>query len=883
MKRMLIAALVAVTLAGVSCGEKTLIQNKETRKNVKANLENRQTWLPQMPEGITADEREALDFLYAYLPVGDVADYPVDLYLSNARTALKAQAELPWGTVVPNDLFLHYVLPVRVNNENLDTSRETFYNELRDRVKGLSMEDAILEVNHWCHEKVIYTPSDGRTMSPSAIVRNAQGRCGEESTFTVSALRAVGIPARQVYTPRWAHTDDNHAWVEAWANGQWYYLGACEPEPVLNMGWFDAPSKRGMLMHTKIFGQYNVGDEEIIVQNPLFTEINVTHNYAPVSRATVIVTDENGGRVPDAQLDFGIYNYAEYYPAVRKTTDKNGETTMVAGKGDMIVWATDGSKFGYGQLSFGKTDTLDIVLNHAGNTNENYAVNFDIVPPVEAPAAQRVTPEQRAENDRRLAREDSIRNAYIATWITEADARQFAKLNGMNEDKVWDILHTSRGNYDSILNVLVHGHKNGIQDVTFDLLDVVARKDLQDTPAGILNDHADRAAQFKERPFFQQYILNPRVGTELLVAYRAVLEPVVADMTIGDIIAKAKGVQLVDSLNPAGVPITALGVHKLNMGDRAARDRYFIAMARTKGIPARYEPVTRRLQYYDLDASKWMYVEFDSAEASGTAAPRGTLMVNYTPTKKNDDPKYYSHFTVAKLAGGRYSTISLSNPDADMGAAGSLKAIFRQPVPLEEGDYMLVTGTRMANGTVLSEAKFFSVKAGEQTTLDLTMREDDNAVQVIGNMNSEQKFYAVGADGKVNAEPQSILATSGRGYYVVALLGVNQEPTNHALRDIAALNSEFEKWGRSMIFLFQNEQQLAAYNPAPFGQLPGTITYGVDMDGGMRAMLKESLEISNMDNLPIFVIGDTFNRVVFFSQGYTIGLGEQMMKVINSL
>ncbi len=66
-------------------------------------------------------------------------------------------------------------------------------------------------------------------------IRSAYGRCGEQSTFTVAALRAIGIPARQVYTPRWAHTDDNHAWVEAWADGTWYFLGACEPEAVLNL------------------------------------------------------------------------------------------------------------------------------------------------------------------------------------------------------------------------------------------------------------------------------------------------------------------------------------------------------------------------------------------------------------------------------------------------------------------------------------------------------------------------------------------------------------------------------------------------------------------------------------------------------------------------
>ena len=81
-------------------------------------------------------------------------------------------------------------------------------------------------------------------------------------------MRAVGIPARQVYTPRWAHCDDNHAWVEVWGGDKWYYLGACEPEPHLDMGWFTAPSKRGILMHAKVYGDYT-GEEEIMKKTPL--------------------------------------------------------------------------------------------------------------------------------------------------------------------------------------------------------------------------------------------------------------------------------------------------------------------------------------------------------------------------------------------------------------------------------------------------------------------------------------------------------------------------------------------------------------------------------------------------------------------------------------
>ena len=37
-------------------------------------------------------------------------------------------------TKVPELLFRHFVLPIRVNNETLDRSRMEFYNELRDRV-----------------------------------------------------------------------------------------------------------------------------------------------------------------------------------------------------------------------------------------------------------------------------------------------------------------------------------------------------------------------------------------------------------------------------------------------------------------------------------------------------------------------------------------------------------------------------------------------------------------------------------------------------------------------------------------------------------------------------------------------------------------------------
>ncbi len=262
------------------------------------------------------------------MPIGDLTDYEGDLYLRSVRSTFKAQQEMPWGDSIPEDIFRHFVLPIRVNNETLDESRIVFYDELKDRVKNLSLHDAILEVNHWCHEKVVYTPSDARTSSPMASVKTAYGRCGEESTFTVAALRAVGIPARQVYTPRWAHTDDNHAWVEAWVDGKWHFMGACEPEPVLDLGWFNGPAYRGMLMHTKAFGRYN-GPEEVMSVTANYTEINVIDNYAPTAKAYVTVVDASGSPVEPADVEFKIYNYAEFYSVATKKTDKEAKKLLV--------------------------------------------------------------------------------------------------------------------------------------------------------------------------------------------------------------------------------------------------------------------------------------------------------------------------------------------------------------------------------------------------------------------------------------------------------------------------------------------------------------------------------------------------------------------------
>ena len=887
MKFLSICALsVVLMFSTLSCTEKHLIGDEAERAAVQADFENRAASLTQgdlfkvFEQEMSEQQREALTFLYAYMPLGDITDYSGEFFLENIDYTFRAKEEMPWGKLIPEREFRHFVLPVRVNNENLDNSRKVFYEELKDRVKNLSLHDAVLEVNHWCHEKVVYTPSDARTSSPLASVKTAYGRCGEESTFTVAALRSVGIPARQVYTPRWAHTDDNHAWVEAWVDGKWYFLGACEPEPVLNLGWFNAPASRGMLMHTKVFGRYN-GPEEIMHQNPNYTEINIIGNYALAAQASVKVTDADGQPVKDAKVEFKVYNYAEFYTVATKKTDDAGQTFLSAGKGDMLVWASKDGRFGYGKLSFGKDATLELKLDK--KAGESYSLELDIVPPAEGANMPEVTAEQRDENNRRMAIEDSIRNAYVGTFMSDASAREFAKKYQLDEDAVAKILVASRGNHDVITNFMARLRSDKSKAGGIDMLQRISAKDLRDVSLDVLIDHMQSHVYRENMDYFRRFIRNPRVANEMLTPYKAFFKEAIPEEDKATFKADwmklvawvSENIRVDANCNLGGAPISPAGVWKARVADAHSRDIFFVSMARSLGIPSRIDEVTGKVQLINVDGA----IDVDFGSINKEESPKGKLIAKYKPIKSLSDPKYYSHFSISKLTDeGTLQLLNYDEGDIDMGEGATWSNLLKNGTALDEGNYLMVTGTRLASGGVLAEMEFFPIHSGKTTTLDLVMRESQDDVQVIGSFNSESLYKPLEGE-----DLKSILNTTGRGYFVVAVLGVNQEPTNHALRDIAAKAKDFEDWGRGMVLLFPSEEDYAKFRPQDFPGLPKNITFGIDKDGSIQAQIAKEMKLANKTILPMFIIGDTFNRVVFVSQGYTIGLGEQLMKVIHKL
>lgn len=868
MKKILISASIfALSLTANAQGQ--FISDTNYRNTVENIFKERvktvgKTFYNTQKEKLTADEQEALKFLYAYMPLADVTDYPTSFFADNVRMSFKAREEMPWGKNVPELLFRHFVVPIRVNNEALDNARSVFYNELKDRIKGMSMMDAIIEVNHWCHEKVTYQPSDARTSAPLATLKTATGRCGEESTFAVAALRAVGIPARQVYTPRWAHTDDNHAWVEAWADGKWYFLGACEPEPVLNLGWFNAPASRAMLMHTRAFGDYN-GPEEVMLRTSNFTEINLTSNYAPIAPVDFYVKDSEGKPVENARVEFKIYNYAEFFTAVTKYTDAKGHTSLSAGIGDLVVWASKDGKYAYQKVSFGKEKEATLVIGE-GNQNANSKHTYlDLVPPKEDPQLPYVSDEMHKENQRRFALEDSIRKAYTATFPTMEEAKRI-------NERGAEYIFKSRGNKKTIVD-FINRHSDN-EDRVMGILATLSDKDLRDITTEILEDSYNATTDQ----------LSPRVEDELItIPFKQYFEKAfnkkTADAFRTDPMKLVEWIKKNIRLNPdkkaLRIAQTPVGVMKSKITDERSRDIFFVDVARSLGIEAQKDAVTGKIQY--KKNGEWQDVKFDNtADNASTAAALGTIMLTYEPTKLLDNPKYYSHFTISRIENGTAHLLNFEEGQADMGNGTTWSNTFKNGYKLDAGTYMLTTGTRLASGSVLASNRIFEIVKGQTTTLPLEIRQNTNEVSVIGSFNSESLVTK-------NGKEVSLLSQTGRGYYVVGILGVGQEPTNHALHDIEKMKEAFEAWGRPVVLLFESEADAAKFNHDEFPGLPSTVLFALDKDGSVRKQIAREMKLMNEKQMPMFIIADTFNRVVFVSQGYTIGLGEQMQGVFKKL
>lgn len=317
------------------------------------------------------EDREAMAFVVAGLPPVDLATTDAELLLENARLAREARESFPWGAQVSDEMFLHYVLPPRVSQEPLEAWRPYLFDRLSERLGGItSMNEAALEVNRWCGERVGFRPTQRRDQGVFETLASGYGRCEEMMIVHIAALRSVGIPARQAWTPYWSTSDNNHAWTELWVDGDWHYAGACEPADRLDRAWFDNTVKGAALVMSSVFGS-DPPEEDVYRDGDRYSLVNSIAGYTDTGVISVKVTD--GGRpVAGVPVTVSVFNFGALRAIARQETDSSGRTGLAIGRGEYFVAA--GSQDGY---------DWEVVRAARGDTSQ-VALELDSRPPFSA-------------------------------------------------------------------------------------------------------------------------------------------------------------------------------------------------------------------------------------------------------------------------------------------------------------------------------------------------------------------------------------------------------------------------------------------------------------------------------------------------------------------
>lgn len=872
--RKLIVCLAACSILFCGCSPRHLIKNNEYRSKVEKAFESKKRLASNRSEilfsvfdnKLSTERKEALQFLFAFMPLSDLADYDGDFFLANADLALKTRNESQWGAEVPEEIFLHYVLPVRVNNENLDSFRIAYYNEINSRIKGLDATASALEINHWCHEKVTYQGADIRTSAPMSTILSARGRCGEESTFTVAALRTAGIPARQVYTPRWAHSDDNHAWVEVWIDGKWNYMGACEPDAVIDRGWFTEPARRAMLVHTRSFGAPS-GNENTIAEYSDYSIVNNLAKYAITKNIFVKVIDPDSKPARDAYVEFQLYNYAEFFPIAVVQADINGISRFETGLGDLIIWARKGDNFAFKKISVNEVDTLTLQLAPLTDNilNQNYDLGVPVTrAPFEGPSAGIVK-----KNNKRVSEENRIRQAYVDSWMKPGEAVSIAQRTGTDSVQIKDIIARSMGNYKSVSSFLLNSPAEE-RTLAVKLLTLIADKDLRDTKEGILAEHLinsfrfENAANEYDQNLYDRYVLNPRIDNEIIAGWRKYL---FASIPLNLRLQMIKDPSLIvkyvneriavnDSDNYYNTPLTPRGVDELRLADKQSRNIYFVALCRTLGIPSRLEEGSKIPQYFFEKQWNDVYFAGDRMQSGAKG------WIKLTSDDKQPVPEYYTHFTIARFENGRYNTLEYD--------FNKRITDFSEEISLSPGNYMIVTGNRINDSKILSSVSFFELRENEHKTVSISLRKDSTPRQILGKFDLSPSVKCTDSSVKLLKE------ISDKGL-VLVWVEPDKEPTKHIFNDLPLLKKELDNWGGAFIFLADPAVAGSNFKLEKYSGLPANSAFAFDTDQDLLKKVCGGVSCSTV-RLPLLILVDKNSNIIFRSEGYRIGIGEQILK-----
>lgn len=781
------------------------------------------------------------NFIRLHIEERDRVNFSDEEVAAHVRGLEKIVAEVGIPENLTGDEWLHSVASPRINNEALSPWMEEFQAWLWDEVDGLNTVEKILRVNELAAAEVTYQSSNARTLPPPALKRGIYGRCGEESTFVTAALRSVGIPARQVYAPLWNHSDDNHAWVEAFDGESWRFLGACEPEAVLDIGWFNAAAARAPLVVSRThIARADSSPDDLGVNRAGQHLKNESQRYRDGACLKFSVSTEE-----DGFLSIYLLNYSSLAPLLEVAVKNLNEHELDLGAGTYhLSYETKSGRYG-ANLDLVSLEDQTIELKA-----ESWDMSLENLPTVwHAAAVSRPVPE--------VSDEDRAKGLAIRAEATrrrqdkEDSQKQYAlELAKGRSDLEGEILERSRGNSEEVSKLLDLASGN---EAVLQLLLLVPQKDLYELKAeeyfGELKVVLDAANELDPK-LRVETLLNPRIHTEDFSIYRSGLkiEPKTPDQIMGEMREQYEFNS--QNMEPYE-PLTVLAKQpKLSLRDFT---KLLCGNLRAHGHPVQY--INEGL--VKVFAGEWRMLAVEE--------PSRLRLIS-------QDQDY------AWRSGQNYQLINLDHDPVTVRTGLGVWTGSSELIYLIGRKYGVMTTIRLPNGDQRSQITMVEVVPGEVTEIELSLppvSAEDLLVDL--PIPSEALVQALNLpDTEVGL---AVLAQGGH------------EPSEHAFEELTllwdGLSSRLDKV--TIYYDSSREGTLEALERSP--------RFLALLEEGLVAELKpldysahlESLgrglfvEPETLPLIMLYETRDSIARIRYSHAGYIVGLGERILNSIEEI
>jgi hypothetical protein len=378
------------------------------------------------------------------------------------------------------------------------------------------------------------------------------------------------------------------------------------------------------------------------------------------------------------------------------------------------------------------------------------------------------------------------------------------------------------------------------------------------------------------RDYFIRYVLNPRINNEIIVDYKPFLQMVFNKAFIQNArqdvsklcqwIRRHITVQL--TANYYEVPITPRGVYELRAADEPSRDIFFVGLCRSFGIPARLESATRRPQYFSFSLGRWLDVSFaDSPRQVNVTVPKGYIRLEHVNPGNKLIPRYYLHFTLARYSDGQYHTLDYPyNRELTR---------FPKKLEVETGHYLLVTGNRLPEGTVLCRLRFFNITGNQTRTIPVHLRQSQVKPTVYGTIDLSAGVKTLTGDKTVKLSD-----LAGDKGLILGWLDPDKEPTRHVMTEIRQWRKSFDDWGGAFVFFLLEDKMTASLNDEYFFNLPLRHFFSVDTDNRQLQVIDNAVKQILGNTMPVFLVVNKDGQVICLIQGYRIGVGELLLRTV---